>query len=685
MVPHWPSMSFGFWKPPVDVNHHHPRACLLPAGAEGGRGYSRTSTRPAAGHGSQRARRRRVGLAASPARHKAAGATTLESPGGGKAVLAPVPAGVCQWRPRPNASRLISRAINRIWCPSCGPRHAARRNIWPRAARSRRDISTPQRQPTAAPGRAEAQQGRRTSCALDWQKPCPVAILVDPHFVRSAGAASPSRSKTQKGLPSFSREIVALLKRPDVRRLLTSVAAREAGGGRRVRVRAPEREATALEPAPALRNPLATSRSPIRRATTARRAATGTNPASTRKRASPSCVLGASARGAKALTPPPPAKKKKPKARGGANHANEDEEPDAAKDSPSRSDVVGALSEALDALFVSEGVTTTTVAVPPPSRVGGVFSREHAAVPAPSSQSPVAHAPAPGLDAEIYALPSDIVRARFSVIEFGQTRGSAPLGRDADGHPVIAAAIDSASSLSMVRRDFAVNIRPADRPRSIRTSCGTFALDTVGDVLLPHDRTLTGFRIVRGVYLAPDERLPRGCQALFGRRAIADLRLDVLAMCALPLTRRDPLPLYAYTPLDRPATHVCATQDGRSLPVFWDGKAEGSATACAAIRIRLPTCVSPVCASPATAPPLSWASAASPSRLPLSASSRDTSCPPLEAAPRAATLTLRPPLRRSSSRRLLAPLRRVASLPFPRSPLRARPAILALPSRRLRP
>ena len=58
-------------------------------------------------------------------------------------------------------------------------------------------------------------------------------LLVDPHFVRSTGAASPSRPKTQKGLPSFSREIVALLKRPDVRKLLASVAAREAGGGAR--------------------------------------------------------------------------------------------------------------------------------------------------------------------------------------------------------------------------------------------------------------------------------------------------------------------------------------------------------------------------------------------------------------------------------------------------------------------
>ena len=92
MVPHWPSMSFGFWKPTVGANHHHPRAC---AGAEGGRGCSRASTRPAARYGSRRARRRRVGLAAPPARHKAAGATTLESPRGGKAVLAPVPAGVC--------------------------------------------------------------------------------------------------------------------------------------------------------------------------------------------------------------------------------------------------------------------------------------------------------------------------------------------------------------------------------------------------------------------------------------------------------------------------------------------------------------------------------------------------------------------------------------------------------------
>ena len=171
MVPHWPSMSFGFWKPTVGANHHHPRAC---AGAEGGRGCSRASTRPAARYGSRRARRRRVGLAAPSASHKAAGATTLESPGGGNAVLAPVPAGVCQWRPRPNASRLISRAINRIWCPSCGPRHAARRNIWPRAARSRRALFTPQRQSTAAPDRAEAQRGRRTSCAFDWQKPCGV-------------------------------------------------------------------------------------------------------------------------------------------------------------------------------------------------------------------------------------------------------------------------------------------------------------------------------------------------------------------------------------------------------------------------------------------------------------------------------------------------------------------------------
>ena len=144
----------------------------------GGRGCSRASTRPAARYGSRRARLRRVGLAAPPARHKAAGATTLESPRGGKAVLAPVPAGVCQWRPRPNASRLISRAINRIWCPSCGPRHAARRNIWPRAARSRRALSTPQRQSTAAPDRAEAQRGRRTSCAFDCQNPRGVAINV---------------------------------------------------------------------------------------------------------------------------------------------------------------------------------------------------------------------------------------------------------------------------------------------------------------------------------------------------------------------------------------------------------------------------------------------------------------------------------------------------------------------------
>ena len=63
MVPHWPSMSFGFWKPTVGANHHHPRAC---AGAEGGRGCSRASTRPAARYGSRRARRRRVGLAAPP-------------------------------------------------------------------------------------------------------------------------------------------------------------------------------------------------------------------------------------------------------------------------------------------------------------------------------------------------------------------------------------------------------------------------------------------------------------------------------------------------------------------------------------------------------------------------------------------------------------------------------------------
>ena len=185
-------------------------------------------------------------------------------------------------------------------------------------------------------------------------------LLVDPHFVRSTGAASPSRPKTQKGLPSFSREIVALLKRPDVRRLLTSVAAREAGGGQggkgksavargngtHTRTRTPKppspRDQSKPDPqgydceacghwhAPGKHSKESLAKLRARRE---RQRGEGANPAS--------------------------AKKKKPKVRGGANHANEDEEPDAAKDSPSRSEVVGALSEALvdvKAALIADGI-----------------------------------------------------------------------------------------------------------------------------------------------------------------------------------------------------------------------------------------------------------------------------------------------------------------------------------------
>ena len=83
-----------------------------------GRGYIHASTGPVARYRLRRVASPCVGLYASSASQKAACATTVEKSGGVNAILAPVPNGGYLWLPRPNASRLISRAIYRIWSPT---------------------------------------------------------------------------------------------------------------------------------------------------------------------------------------------------------------------------------------------------------------------------------------------------------------------------------------------------------------------------------------------------------------------------------------------------------------------------------------------------------------------------------------------------------------------------------------
>ena len=107
-----------FWESHVGGKHTtHVRVfCMLEHYM--GRGYIHASTGPVARYRLRRVASPCVGLYASSASQKAACATTVEKSGGVNAILAPVPNGGYLWLPRPNASRLISRAIYRIWSPT---------------------------------------------------------------------------------------------------------------------------------------------------------------------------------------------------------------------------------------------------------------------------------------------------------------------------------------------------------------------------------------------------------------------------------------------------------------------------------------------------------------------------------------------------------------------------------------
>ena len=105
MVPHWPSMSFGFWKSPVS---HTTTILVRVAGAEGGADVARLDqasgrTRVTAGSSSAR-RLGGVSCKAQGSRRHDVRVTRGREGGSGARTGRRMP----QWRPRPNASRLMA-------------------------------------------------------------------------------------------------------------------------------------------------------------------------------------------------------------------------------------------------------------------------------------------------------------------------------------------------------------------------------------------------------------------------------------------------------------------------------------------------------------------------------------------------------------------------------------------------